>query len=66
MKLSLGKTIGKGGQSEVVRATMDGQEYAVKLFPDNSVFEKELEVLKETNNSSCLPNFHCVTKVRDK
>lgn len=47
MSLIIGKSLGKGGQSEVFQATSNGQEYAIKLFQEDSVYEKELEILKE-------------------
>ena len=46
MNLVIGNIIGKGGQSEVVRATSDDREYAIKFFEEESVFEKELEIFK--------------------
>lgn len=64
MSFTIGRTIGKGGQAEVVRATSNGKEYAIKLFEYDYIFHRELEVMK--HNLQGLPKYHCVTKVRNK
>jgi len=51
MSLVIGKTIGKGGQSEVVKATSNNEEYAIKLYEEDSVFQKELEIFKIINKN---------------
>lgn len=68
MNLKLGKTIGKGGQSEVVCATWDDSKYALKLFQNDKVYEKELKVLKDIKNNNCqhLAKYYFTTKIRDR
>jgi RIO-like serine/threonine protein kinase len=46
MSLIIGEIIGKGGQSDVFSAQSEAGEYAIKLFHEESVYEKELEILQ--------------------